>query len=243
VRDYKNQDVPPASFALRDAAAVKRYLIEAFGFEESNVISLEDPTKGELEAVFGTSSDPHGRLFRAVERLAPEKPSVFVYYSGHGAPSMKDSHAYLVPADANPNYVELNGYQRDVLLSNLAALPAGPVTVVLEACFSGSFDQGAFIRDASPLVTVARSAVPSGVDLFSSSSASEISSWYREKEHSLFTYYLLSALRENLARGSSPTFDELVREVGAKVSLAAERLNREQSPEFVGRRDRIAFSF
>ena len=33
-----------------------------------------------------------------------------VFYSGHGVPGLKDRRGYLLPADADPDSVEINGF-------------------------------------------------------------------------------------------------------------------------------------
>ena len=45
-----------------------------------------------------------------------------VFYSGHGVPGLHDRRGYLLPVDANPNTVELNGYPIDTLYANLSQL-------------------------------------------------------------------------------------------------------------------------
>jgi uncharacterized caspase-like protein len=165
----------------------------------------------------------------------PAKLELFVYYSGHGAPGLKDKHAYLVPSDANPNYVELNGYPRDLLLSNLAKLGARRTSVVLETCFSGSSNSGALITQASPLMLQSQDAArPRGIDLFTSASRDEIASWYPESKHSLFTYFFL---RELAHASSEPGSDgsRIAATVKREVSAYASRkYDRNQTPEFWG---------
>jgi hypothetical protein len=238
VRDYKSAGVPQAEYALRDARAMARYLTDGLGYLHKNVLVLEDPTKAELETMFGGPSDPRGRLARIVSRRRRPARSLFVYYAGHGAPGLQDRHAYLVPSDADPNFVELNGYPRDLLLKNLKALGAAKTVVVLETCFSGSYDRGALITNASPLLLkTADGGVPAGIDLLTSSASDEVSSWYPEKEHSAFTYFLLDAVRERLKKGDALALGPLEDEVSDRVSeYARSAYKREQDPQLVGDR-------
>ncbi len=234
VRDYKNKDVPRAEFARVDARLMKLYLTRSLGYREENVLELEDPTKAELETVFGGPGDPHGRLSRLLSLRTRGSAEVFVYYSGHGAPSVKTGRSYLVPSDANPDYVELNGYPRDVLLTNLSKLGARRATVVLESCFSGGSGGGALIHDASPLVLrAAKADVPQGVSLITAAGGGQIASWYPEKGHSLFTYFLV---RELARRSTAPSsWPALELHVAAEVSvLAAKKYGRDQVPQFSG---------
>jgi hypothetical protein len=81
---------------------------------------------------------------------------VTVFYSGHGVPGLKDQRGYLLPVNADPATVDLNGYPVDVLYENLSKLPAKSVTVYLDACFSGQTPKGALVRATSGLLVEPR---------------------------------------------------------------------------------------
>lgn len=98
--DYRNADIPSVDYAVRDAKVTKTYLTRTLGLREENVIYVENATAAALTRIFGTADDPQGQLYNWVQ---PGKSDVFVYYSGHGAPSPESEQAYLVPSDANPN--------------------------------------------------------------------------------------------------------------------------------------------
>jgi Caspase domain len=110
---------------------------------------------------------------------------VFIYYSNHGAPGLKDRKGYFVPVEADPQCLELSGYPLDVLYENLAHLPSRSITVVLDACFSGS----TVYENISPLVLEVKDPVirAGNMVLLASASGSQASSWYHEKNHSMFT--------------------------------------------------------
>jgi len=233
VKDYKNKDVPSVEYALEDARTVKQYLVKAFGFSEGNILYLENPTQGDLARVFGTKESPKGQLSHYIK---PGKSDVFVYYSGHGAPDLETQTAFLVPSDAHPDYVKLNGYPLDLFYANLAALPARSRTVVIDACFSGSSHKGMLLGKASPLtLSVDTGAVPKGLTVFSSASNKEVSSWYEEKGHSLFTYFFLKGLQESLGKGRTPTTGQLKTYLDETVPFEARKMfGRSQTPQLWG---------
>ncbi|MFH1570078.1 MAG: caspase family protein, partial [Gemmatimonadota bacterium] len=187
-------EVPDVAYALRDAAVVRRYLVDVLGFREGNILYHENATGAVFRRLFGTQEVPEGRLAQLVR---PERSDVFVYYSGHGAPDVGGGKAYFVPVDCEPGDLLLNGYSLDLFYANLALIPARSVTVVIDACFSGGSDRGMLISAASPLgirvtdptVKLERAAV------FTSSTGDEISSWYPQAGHGLFTYFFLKGLR------------------------------------------------
>ncbi|MFA5139018.1 MAG: caspase family protein [Elusimicrobiota bacterium] len=230
IGEYKN--APKVDFAKRDAEAMRDFLIRSLGYRPENVILLvDDPSKGDFERVFGTEAKPKGQLARLVK---PSASDVFVYYSGHGAPDLKTKASYFVPYDADPNYIELNGYERDLMLRNLSSLPARSVTVVMEACFSGAFDQGLLIKEASPLVLKASelTAVPKDITLITSAASSEVSSWHAPARHSLFTYYFLKALAEAAEARKPVKYSDIMAAAKPQISYMAGRLhNREQNPQ------------
>ena len=79
------------------------------------------------------------------------KSDVFVYYSGHAAPDPDSKQGYFVPVDADPNYIKETGYPVDDLYATLNKTGAISTTVVIDACFSGSSDQGMILKDISPV--------------------------------------------------------------------------------------------
>jgi hypothetical protein len=238
VRDYAR--VPTVDYALRDASLAKAYLVKALGYEEKNIIFLQNPSKADLEGVFGISGKPQGRLYNYVRK---GESDVFVYYTGHGAPDLKTREAYLVPTDALPSYIDLQGYPLSTLYENLAQIPARSMTVVLDACFSGAYDKGMIIEQASPLPVAAVTERPVGsMNVVTACGAGEVASWYADKRHGLFTYWFLKGLQgeadEN--KDKSITAGELRKYVSDNVSYWAQRLyNRTQTPTSSGDETRV----
>ena len=241
-KDYTNRDVVPVDFAARDATIMAEYLKTSMGFQPGNVVLVTNAGKGKLESLFGTESNPKGRLYSMVK---PGKSDVFIYYTGHGAPDVITGKAFLVPVDADPVAIGLNGYSLDVLYRNLAQVPARTVTVVIDACFSGGSERGTIIPSASPLFVEATTPAGGNVTVLSSTSKGQISSWYNEKKHSLFTYLFLKGLQgeADLDHDGVITIGEMHRYLadGTRGVPYYARLlynNREQVPAFSGDADR-----
>ncbi len=189
--DYVKQgkDLPNVVPAYADAEGFKRYVMHALGVREGNIVDLRDATQADLISVFGSRGQFKGRLFNWVK---PERSNVTIYYSGHGAPAGGDGTPYLVPVNADPVTIELNGYPLEVLYANLGKVPAKTITVVLEACFSGAAVGGAVISNASPVFMRAKTLnVPANVTVIAAGGAREMASWEKDKSHGLFTKYFL----------------------------------------------------
>jgi hypothetical protein len=193
-RNYSNKDIPIAEFAHNDAEAIKRYLIETLGYREGNILFKTDVTKTQMDMLFGIESDHRGILDSYIK---PGTSDVFIYYSGHGAPNLITKEAYFVPTDANPAMMALTGYSLNTFYKNLSLLEAKNITVVIDSCFSGGTDIGkTLIRSANPaLIKLSMPVVTkNNITVITSSDNDQVSSWYPEKRHSMFTYFFLKAV-------------------------------------------------
>jgi|GEM_PF-1325603 len=242
----KYRGIADVEYARNDAEAMHRYLVDAFGFADGNVIVLDDPTIGDFNQYFGTASEPRGQLYNMIARKSGQY-DVFIYYVGHGVPSLKDKRGYLVPSDANPDYIEMNGYPVEQLYANIGKLPARKVTIVLDACFSGETPDmtgkvGSLLKNASAgfVVVPLSKEAPKNAVVMTASSGAQVAAWYPEKKHSLFTYWLLRGLKGEADKNSdkSITLSELKQYLGDNVPPIARALyNREQTPEVHGNLD------
>ena len=232
ITEYAHQDVPRVDFARRDAHLMRDYLVKAMGYREENIIMAVDQeaTKAAFNRIF------EGQLANYIK---PGESDVFVYYSGHGAPDVESASGYFVPHDADPSYAAQTGYSLEQFYRQLGALEARSVTVVVDACFSGGSEAGMLIQQASPIfISVENPAanLKNGVVL-TSSSGDQISSWYREKGHGLFTYFFLKGIRGEADgdRDGKVTSNEVFGYIMENVPYLARRLfNREQTPQLMG---------
>lgn len=241
-RDYAehNLDVGDVEFAVRDAAVMKEYLITALGYQEGNILYYTNVTTATFRSVFGVKEAPEGRLAQLVK---PGKSEVFVYYSGHGGPDVTEKRGYFIPVDCAPGDVRLNGYPLDLFYENLGKIEARAITVVIDACFSGSTQKGMLLAAASPIAIVIENPavlLRNGA-VFTSSSGEEISSWYPEMKHGLFTYFFLRGLqgRADVDQNGQLSAEELHAYVADRtegVPYLARRLyqGRSQTPNFFG---------
>lgn len=229
--------IPDVAYAHRDAQLIRRYLIEVLGFSEGNILYFEDASFSDLASVFGNERVPRGRLANMVK---PGISEVFVFYSGHGAPDADTQSGYLVPIDADPNNIRLNGFDTAVLYENLNKTGAKSTTVVLDACFSGgSGDGGMIIQNASPLSIQVQNpaALLENGHIFTASSGDQIASWYPEMQYGIFTYHFLKGLQgaADLNGDGTITVGELHQYLADRtrgVPYKANRLhNRQQHPQ------------
>lgn len=243
-KDYQN--TAPVEYAINDAKTMKNYLIKTLGYKTGNIIYKENISKVDFEEIFGNRDYYQGRLFNMIK---PKVSDVFVYYSGHGAPGLKNEKGYIVPVECDPNYLEFRGYSLETLYYTLSKLPAKSVTIVMDACFTGEN----VYQSISPIVVKVNNpafTIPNGI-LFSSSQSSEPSSWYDEKGHGLFTYFFLRAIcdyeNSDLNKDNQLSYEEIYQYVSSQtegVPYYSRRLRgRDQNPTLEGDSDRILFKY
>jgi hypothetical protein len=234
-------------YAENDARSMKAYLINMLGFKEGNILYYENASLSDFNTVFGTSENPKGRLYNTIKQGVSD---VIIYYSGHGAPGLKNSKAYFVPVEADPNYMENGGYSIDVLYQNLKKLPAKTITLFSDACFSGAdvFDK------ISPMVIRAKEPVKEGMKnttLISSCTGTEVSCWHTEERHGLFTFYLLQALKNyketDLNKDKQVSLDEVFKSLADNNEgvpyFARRQFGLNQTPVIQGPKTRILFKY
>jgi len=199
------------------------------GYPDENVVTLinDRALKSDMEKYF------EKWLWNNVEKDG----SVFIYYSGHGAPNPKTGDAYLVPYDGDPSFIDQTGYSLKRLYDNLGKLQAKEIIVALDSCFSGAGGRSVIAKGARPLVMTMESlAIPSKVAVLSASSGEQISSTYEEKGHGLFTYFMLKGIKgEGDTNGDGKVeIGELFEYIKPQVErIARKTYNNEQSPQLI----------
>lgn len=228
--NYRSR-LPSADFAGHDAKIVAEYVSQTLGYEKENVALLlnEHATKGDFE--------------KYVESWLPNRvesgDSVFIYFSGHGAPHPKTGEAYLVPYDGDPTFIEKTGYPLNRLYDHLATLPAREVVVVLDSCFSGAGGRSVIAPGIRPIITELHNPLlaKGKTVVIAASSGQQISSTYEQKRHGLLTYFFLKGLQGDADTNRDGAIDivELFDFLKPQVERIARReFNNEQTPQLLG---------
>ena len=225
-RDY-GSGVPPVTYAHNDARAMRAFFRDTLGLAEDDILFETDASKGVMEGLF-RSTLPN--------RVEPGRTDVFVYYSGHGM--IAERQAILLPADARANTAAVTGYPRPTLLAQLGELDARSVTVMLDACYSGTAKSGEALIAGKPVFRSPQAAsVPANTTLLNATRANQIAWMAPEHGHSLFTYHLLKGLQGQADRDTDRRIEtaELGDYLQEHVNRAARRLHEQpQSPQVLG---------
>ena len=241
-KNYGNR-IPQVDFAHNDAESMKRCLIDVLGVHEGNIIDLRDVKLAEMEAVLGNDRTYKAKLWRYVR---PQESDVFIFYSGHGVPGLKDGRQYLLPVDGDPNAAEIQGYPIELLYQNLSQLEARSVTVFIDACFSGDSPSGSLVRAASGIHVISKNLPAVPFTVISAANKDQVASWDRESRHGLFTKYLLDALygaADNNRYGNADnriTLSEIKGFLDREMTYAARReFGREQQATVIGDPEKV----
>jgi len=231
IEQYR-QGLPSADFSVHDAEIVDKYLTGVLGYPQENVVKLlnDRATKTDLE--------------KYVESWLPNRvgkdDTVFLYFSGHGAPDPQTGDAYLIPYDGDPAFVEKTGYPLKRFYDSLGKLPAKQVVVMLDSCFSGAGGRSVVAKGMRPMFISVENPVlaTSGkMVVLTASAGNQVSSTYLTKGHGLLTYFFLKGLKGEGDRNNDGGIDlaELFAYIKSQVENVARReFNNEQTPQLLG---------
>lgn len=224
------QKLPKADFAVSDAKLMSEYLSKVMGYPEENIVTLtnEYATKSDFEKYFEQWLVNH----------AEKDSTIFIYYSGHGAPNPKNGDAYLVPYDGDPSFIAQTGYPLRKLYEALRKLPAKQIIIALDSCFSGAGGRSVLAKGARPLVMNLKDnmVLSANMTVLSASSGEQISSTYDEKGHGLFTYFMLKGIKsEDIVKpDGSVAIGDLFNYLKPQVErIARNQYNNEQTPQLM----------
>lgn len=184
VERYREESAS-ANFAESDAQSVALVAKSALGVGDDRLIML-------LGAK-ATLADFQKYFERWLPAHAGADGKVFVYFAGNGAPEGKNGAGYLLPYDADVNYLAETAFPLERLYAALGQLPGG-ATVVLDSCFSGQPGRSVLPDGVRPSRGESPAKVPPGVTVISAASAAE--SCALEKDAGLFTRWFVQGLKD-----------------------------------------------
>ena len=126
---------PKAEFADSDARAFYDYARLSLGVPTDNIRLLVDD-KAESVEVFRTLKN------WLPSRVNPGKTDVFLFYSGHGLPSMDGKALYLLPPEVDRDYLERTAISQQEVISLINAAKPRSALLLLDSCYSGQTRSG-----------------------------------------------------------------------------------------------------
>lgn len=163
------QEEKKVEYALNDGETFKMYCQKTLGMPEENIHLRQDATLNNIK----TEMEWMRKIAEAYNGTA----RFIIYFNGHSILDNASDASFLLPIDGKNSLPE-TGYSLQELCQLLGSLPATSISVFLD--------------------TNIRSASISPLDktmIFMAADATETAYPFNEKEHSLFTYYLLKKLQ------------------------------------------------
>ena len=211
--NYKN--VTPVAGALNDGETFAEYCRKTLGIPEAQVIEMKNLTYAEMLTSI--------RTLRQLSDALGDGVDIIFYYAGHGLPDEATKDAFLMPVDGD-GVTTAATYPLRQLYSDMASMRADNVMVFLDACFSGSTRDGGMLAEARGVALKPRPADPEGsMFVLSAASGQETALPYREKNHGLFTYFLLKKLQDTKGNVTLKDLSEYVTDNVKKNSLTINR--------------------
>lgn len=175
-------------FAGNDGKVFKEYCEQTLGIPPRNIHFVKDASFGNMKSELKWISD--------VAAAYKGQAKIFFYYAGHGMPDESDKSSYLLPVDGFSSDFE-TAIKLNDLYNRLAANPSQSITIFLDACFSGSVRDDGMLANARGVKIIPRQDVLKGnMVVFSATTGNETAYPYNEKQHGLFTYFLLKGIQE-----------------------------------------------
>lgn len=183
---YKNEvDVP---FANNDSKIFSQYVEKTLGVPHNQIRLIENAGYNDIRIAVNW-------LVQAMQ-VCRGKGKAIIYYAGHGIPNESDLSSYLLPVDGIGNDPG-SAYSLKELYDKLGEVDVQYVMIFLDACFSGSKREEGMLASARGVALKAKQSAPKGnMVVFSAAQGDETAYPYKDKQHGMFTYFLLKKLQE-----------------------------------------------
>jgi len=175
-------------FAGNDGKVFKEYCEKTLGIPSKNIHFAQDASFGNMKSEIKWISD--------VASAFGGQAKIIFYYAGHGMPNEADKSAYLLPVDGFSSDFE-TAIKLEDLYTRLNVYPSKSITIFLDACFSGSVRDNGMLASARGVKIKPKTDIMKGnMVVFSAATGDETAYPYNDKQHGLFTYFLLKYLKE-----------------------------------------------
>ncbi|MCP4213246.1 MAG: hypothetical protein GY765_01260, partial [bacterium] len=201
VKNYSTEanGLTPLPYAVRDAEAVKEYLINRLHFNPKYIHTLynKKATKDNINKILGET----------MPRSMTQNDRILVYFSGHGGKEIMEkvnntskTFSYLVPIDGKKKSLFSTGISIEQVNKFSDRLPAKQALFIFDACFSGNVGD-IYAKGNEGLKEETKKEInyllsKRGRHLLTAGTEDEEAqmggSW---GNHSVYTYYLLEGLK------------------------------------------------
>jgi len=207
-------------YARSDAIVFKEYLLNTLGVPEKNIYLL-------LNATYGQTMQYLSKL-EAITEILGEEAEIIFYYSGHGFADEVTKEPYIMPVDASATNL-ITAIKLRQVYKKLTTYPSKRVTIFLDVCFSGGARDQGLLAARAVSIRPQENEIDGNVVVFTASSGNESALAYDDKQHGLFTYYLLKKLKDS---EGNITYEQLASYIEEQVELQSVVINnKRQTPQ------------
>jgi len=222
--DLKNE--MNVEFARNDASAFKEYTVKTLGIPEKNITFILDGTAGQINQAINK--------LNLIAKNTNGKASFILYYAGHGLPNETTKEPYLIPVDVSGSDLS-SGIKLKDLYYKLTEYPSKRVLVFFDACFTGGGRNQGLLSARGVKVKPKEELLKGNIVVFSSSSEDQSSLPIKDKQHGLFTYYLLKKVQETKGNIKLKELSSYLKEQVSLESVVSN--NKEQNPQITSSSD------
>lgn len=195
------QSVASVPFARNDGNIFYEYCNKTLGIPEKHIRYIVNATANQIKMQISW-------LENITEVF--EDTHIIFYYAGHGIPDESSRTAYLLPTDGISTDIS-TGYKLDELYASLGEMSTDKITIFLDACFSGSKREDGMLLAARGVALKAKNGMPQGnMVVFSAAQGDETAYPNKEKQHGMFTYYLLKKLQSTAGNVTLQVLSEYI---------------------------------
>ena len=207
-------------FAVNDAKTFYEYAVNTLGIPKENCFLLLNATSGEMTQKINV-------IFQILTRLGNTSEIIF-FYAGHGHPDEISKIPYLVPVDVSATNLQ-SAIKVTDLYAKLAQTKTKRITVFLDACFTGGGREQGLLASRAVKVVPKENTMTGNMVVYSATSNEQSALPFKEKQHGMFTYYLLKKLQDSKGQVS---YSELAEYIKKEVSIESLKINsKEQDPQ------------
>lgn len=208
------------AFAVNDASAFKVYASTILGIPEENIMLLLNSRAIEMDNTIGK--------LNPIIKALNGKAEIILFYAGHGFPDEVTKEAYLIPVDVSGSNLKFAIKLKD-MYNTLTEFPSNRITVFIDACFSGGAREQGLLSTRGVKIMPKTDKLTGNLVVFAASSGNESALPYKEKQHGMFTYFLLAKLKESEGNITYKELSDFITEqVGVKSVLVN---NKPQTPQ------------
>ena len=234
IQSYKR--LAKADFADQDATKFAEYANRALGIP-----------KDKIKVLIDTEAD-QSALLKAFRNWLPlnvnkGKTEVFVFYSGHGLPSVDGKSLYFLPHAADQDLLDETAIDQKKIIAAIQSTQPKSVTMFIDSCYSGQSRNGSQLLAGAKPVALKSSDIgyPAEFTVFTASASDQISSASNDLQHGIFSFYLMKGMEgaADINKDGKITFGEMQQYLSENVQRQALAANRVQVPQLIGDVNRI----